>query len=180
MTEIRRGCKASSKHAGAPAAFRRSQPRRAGDLPLSRALSAAAAGTRGVPRHPCRRQPRGGAGRPDPPRRLASWAPVADELLQPQERRWTWSTGHWASSRARSALGVRADPGAVRGGLRWDDCASARRGCPGATDHITLPVSHLGMLVSARVARETGRVSAGQAGFRCDRALQLRHVQQLT
>jgi pimeloyl-ACP methyl ester carboxylesterase len=27
---------------------------------------------------------------------------------------------------------------------------------PGATDHITLPVSHLGMLLSARVARETG------------------------
>ncbi|HEV2286271.1 MAG TPA: hypothetical protein VGR80_09525, partial [Steroidobacteraceae bacterium] len=28
---------------------------------------------------------------------------------------------------------------------------------PGATDHIVLPVSHLGMLVSARVAHETGR-----------------------
>jgi hypothetical protein len=28
---------------------------------------------------------------------------------------------------------------------------------PGATDHISLPVSHLGMLVSARVAHETGR-----------------------
>ena len=27
---------------------------------------------------------------------------------------------------------------------------------PGATDHIILPVSHLGMLVSARVAHETG------------------------
>jgi len=27
---------------------------------------------------------------------------------------------------------------------------------PGATDHIVLPVSHLGMLLSARVARETG------------------------
>jgi len=27
---------------------------------------------------------------------------------------------------------------------------------PGATDHIVLPVSHLGMLVSARVAHETG------------------------
>jgi hypothetical protein len=27
---------------------------------------------------------------------------------------------------------------------------------PGATDHIALPVSHLGMLMSARVARETG------------------------
>jgi hypothetical protein len=26
----------------------------------------------------------------------------------------------------------------------------------GATDHIVLPVSHLGMLVSARVAHETG------------------------
>jgi hypothetical protein len=27
---------------------------------------------------------------------------------------------------------------------------------PGATDHIVLPVSHLGMLLSARVARQTG------------------------
>jgi len=27
---------------------------------------------------------------------------------------------------------------------------------PGATAHLVLPVSHLGMLVSARVARETG------------------------
>jgi hypothetical protein len=27
---------------------------------------------------------------------------------------------------------------------------------PGASDHIVLPVSHLGMLVSARVAREVG------------------------
>jgi hypothetical protein len=27
---------------------------------------------------------------------------------------------------------------------------------PGATDHITLPVSHFGMLLSARVAREAG------------------------
>jgi hypothetical protein len=27
---------------------------------------------------------------------------------------------------------------------------------PGATDHIVLPVSHLAMLVSARVAQETG------------------------
>jgi hypothetical protein len=27
---------------------------------------------------------------------------------------------------------------------------------PGATDHITLPVSHMGMLMSARVAQETG------------------------
>ena len=27
---------------------------------------------------------------------------------------------------------------------------------PGATDHITLPVSHMGMLLSARVAGEVG------------------------
>jgi hypothetical protein len=27
---------------------------------------------------------------------------------------------------------------------------------PGLSDHITLPVSHLGMLMSARVAHETG------------------------
>jgi hypothetical protein len=27
---------------------------------------------------------------------------------------------------------------------------------PGATQHLVLPVSHMGMLMSARVARETG------------------------
>jgi len=27
---------------------------------------------------------------------------------------------------------------------------------PGATDHIVLPVSHLGMLISTQVAQETG------------------------
>jgi hypothetical protein len=38
---------------------------------------------------------------------------------------------------------------------------------PGATDHIVVPVSHMGMLVSARVARESayflreGRFSLG-------------------
>jgi len=27
---------------------------------------------------------------------------------------------------------------------------------PGSTDHIVLPVSHMGMLISSRVAHETG------------------------
>jgi hypothetical protein len=27
---------------------------------------------------------------------------------------------------------------------------------PGATDHVVMPVSHLGLLVSARVAHQTG------------------------
>ena len=38
---------------------------------------------------------------------------------------------------------------------------------PGATDHIVLPVSHLGMLLSARVARETGSfLTAGRFSLR--------------
>jgi hypothetical protein len=38
---------------------------------------------------------------------------------------------------------------------------------PGMSDHIVLPVSHLGMLLSARVARETGSfLTQGRFGLR--------------
>jgi pimeloyl-ACP methyl ester carboxylesterase len=79
---------------------------------------------------------------------------VADELLRPRDRRWE----------ADRELGIIAGTQALGVGqilAKFDeDCdgtiAVSETQLPGATDHITLPVSHLGMLVSARVARETG------------------------
>jgi pimeloyl-ACP methyl ester carboxylesterase len=80
---------------------------------------------------------------------------VAEELLVPQERRWTHSR----------ALGIIAgtEPFGVGHLLAHFDedndgtVAVSETRMPGATDHLTLPVSHLGMLVSARVAQEVGR-----------------------
>jgi len=80
---------------------------------------------------------------------------VAEELLQPRERRW---------SQPR-ALGIVAGTQPLGLGQLLARFREANDGTvavsetrmPGATDHISLPVSHLGMLVSARVAHETGR-----------------------
>jgi len=79
---------------------------------------------------------------------------VAEELLTARQRRWA----------APRDLGIIA--GTRRVGLgqffaRFDEpsdgtVAVSETRLPGATDHITLPVSHMGMLLSARVARETG------------------------
>ena len=79
---------------------------------------------------------------------------VADELLRPRERRWA----------ADRELGIIAGTQPLGVGQILakfeEDCDGtigvSETQLPGATDHITLPVSHLGMLVSARVARETG------------------------
>ncbi|HUI62470.1 MAG TPA: alpha/beta hydrolase [Steroidobacteraceae bacterium] len=79
---------------------------------------------------------------------------VADELLRPRERRWSMDR----------PLGIIAGTQPVGFGqfvAHFDEACDGTVGVsetrlPGATDHITLPVSHLGMLVSARVARETG------------------------
>jgi pimeloyl-ACP methyl ester carboxylesterase len=79
---------------------------------------------------------------------------VADELLRPRERRWA----------ADRELGIIAGTQPLGVGqilAKFDEDCDGTIGVsetqlPGATDHITLPVSHLGMLVSARVARETG------------------------
>ena len=79
---------------------------------------------------------------------------VAEELLRPRERRWTFGR----------ALGIVAGTQSVGLGQFLagfeEECdgtvAVSETRLPGAADHITLPVSHLGMLVSARVARETG------------------------
>jgi pimeloyl-ACP methyl ester carboxylesterase len=79
---------------------------------------------------------------------------VAEELLQPNERRWTHER----------PLGIVA--GNQPFGLGQflaefvednDGTVAVSETCmPGAADHIVLPVSHLGMLLSARVAHETG------------------------
>ena len=79
---------------------------------------------------------------------------VGDELLRPRERRWSMDR----------PLGIIAGTQPVGFGqfvAHFDEACDGTIGVsetrlPGATDHITLPVSHLGMLVSARVARETG------------------------
>lgn len=79
---------------------------------------------------------------------------VADELLRPRERSWTFGR----------ALGIVAGTQSVGLGQFLagfeEDCDGtvgvSETRLPGATDHITLPVSHMGMLVSPRVARETG------------------------
>jgi pimeloyl-ACP methyl ester carboxylesterase len=79
---------------------------------------------------------------------------VAEELLQPRERRW---------AHARP-LGIIAGSQPIGVGQLLADFAEQNDGTvavsetrmPGATDHIVLRVSHLGMLLSARVAHETG------------------------
>jgi len=91
---------------------------------------------------------------------------VAEELLRPKERRWT---------HAQRPLGIIA--GTERFGVgqflaHFDEdndgtVAVSETHMPGATDHLTLPVSHLGMLVSARVAQEVGRfLSSGAFSLR--------------
>jgi pimeloyl-ACP methyl ester carboxylesterase len=79
---------------------------------------------------------------------------VAEELLQPRERRWTHER----------ALGIVAGTQPIGVGqllANFDEdndgtIAVSETRMPGMSDHIVLPVSHLGMLMSARVARETG------------------------
>lgn len=79
---------------------------------------------------------------------------VAEELLRRRTRQWTQPR----------PLGIVAGTQPIGMGQLLADFAEANDGTiavsetrmPGATDHIELPVSHLGMLMSARVARETG------------------------
>lgn len=95
--------------------------------------------------------------------RAAAFAPaahlmgpsVAEELLTARERRWTHPRG----------LGIVAGNQPLGLGqlfARFDEdndgtIAVSETRLPGATDHIVLPVSHLGMLLSERVAHQTGR-----------------------
>ncbi|HEY0766786.1 MAG TPA: alpha/beta hydrolase [Steroidobacteraceae bacterium] len=94
--------------------------------------------------------------------RASRFAPVphlmgqsaAQELLQPHERRWAHARplGIVAGSQPLGVGQLLADFAEENDGT----VAVSETRMPGATDHIVLPVSHLGMLLSARVARETG------------------------
>lgn len=79
---------------------------------------------------------------------------VAEELLQPRERRWTH----------QRELGIVAGTQPIGVGqllAAFDEdndgtIAVSETRMPGMSGHLVLPVSHLGMLMSARVAHETG------------------------
>lgn len=79
---------------------------------------------------------------------------VAEELLRPRERRWTFPR----------ELGVIAGTQPLGLGRLFARFAEDSDGTiavretqlPGLTAHLTLPVSHMGMLLSPRVAREVG------------------------
>ncbi len=79
---------------------------------------------------------------------------VAEELLVDRERRWTSSRplGIIAGTRP-FGLGQLFAP--LQGPSDGTIAVSETR-LPGATDHITMRASHMGMLLSVRVAREIG------------------------
>jgi pimeloyl-ACP methyl ester carboxylesterase len=79
---------------------------------------------------------------------------VADELLRPRERRWTFDRPLGIIAGSQS-IGL----GQFVAGFEEESdgtVAVSETRLPGAADHITLHVSHMGMLVAPRVARETG------------------------
>jgi len=79
---------------------------------------------------------------------------VAEELLQPHARHWTHARelGVIAGSQPLGFGQLLAGFDEPNDGT----VAVSETRMPGATGHLVLPVSHMGMLVSARVARETG------------------------
>jgi pimeloyl-ACP methyl ester carboxylesterase len=104
------------------------------------------------------------AGRFAPVARLFGQS-VAEELLQPCERRWAHARplGIIAGSQPLGVGQLLADFAEENDGT----VAVSETRMPGATDHIVLRVSHLGMLLSARVARETGWfLTHGRFGLR--------------
>jgi len=79
---------------------------------------------------------------------------VAEELLQPQTRRWTHARELGVVA-GTQPLGV----GQLIAGFDEENdgtVAVSETRMPGAADHLALPVSHIGLLLSGRVARETG------------------------
>ena len=79
---------------------------------------------------------------------------VAAELLTAHERRWT-------HARALGIVAGNQPLGLGQFFARFSEesdgtIAVSETRLPGASDHIVLPVSHLGMLLSERVAHETG------------------------
>ena len=79
---------------------------------------------------------------------------VTEELLQPRARHWTHprSLGIVAGTQPIGFGQLLADFDEPNDGT----VAVSETRMPGAADHIILPVSHLGMLLSARVAHEAG------------------------
>ena len=81
--------------------------------------------------------------------------PVADELLKPQDRRWTFADRQLGVIAGTQPFGV----GQFLAQFE-EDCdgtiAVSETRMPGATEHLVMPVSHAGLLVSPKVARETG------------------------
>jgi pimeloyl-ACP methyl ester carboxylesterase len=80
---------------------------------------------------------------------------VAEELLQPRAR-------HWSQGRPLGIIAGRQPVGVGQflAGFEEDNdgtVAVSETRMPGASAHLVLPVSHVGMLLSARVAGETGR-----------------------
>lgn len=79
---------------------------------------------------------------------------VAEELLRPCARQWTFDRPLGIIAGTQS-IGL----GQFLAGFE-EECDGtvgvSETRLAGATDHIVLPVSHMGMLVSPRVARETG------------------------
>jgi pimeloyl-ACP methyl ester carboxylesterase len=80
---------------------------------------------------------------------------VCEELLVARERRWTLprelgviaGTLPLGLGQLVTRFGAEANDGSI---------AVSETEIPGATAHLALPVSHMGLLLSARVARETG------------------------
>ena len=79
---------------------------------------------------------------------------VAEELLVERDRRWRWSRALGIIAGTRP-LGLGHLVARYRGENDGTIGVSETR-LPGATEHITVHSSHMGMLLSARVARETG------------------------
>lgn len=81
--------------------------------------------------------------------------PVEQELLQPQERQWTLQDRQLGVIAGRQPLGIGQFLAQFEEESDGTVAVSETR-MPGAAEHLVLPVSHAGLLVSARVARETG------------------------
>ena len=83
---------------------------------------------------------------------------VAQDLLQSHDRRWTHAN-ELGIVAGTQPLGVGQ---LIAGFTEANDgtVAVSETRMPGATAHITLPVSHIGMLVSGRVAHQTGHFLA--------------------
>ncbi|HTY50072.1 MAG TPA: alpha/beta hydrolase [Steroidobacteraceae bacterium] len=79
---------------------------------------------------------------------------VAQELLVARERRWTLARplGLIAGTRGPGLGSLFAHFGEANDGV----VAVSETRLPGATDHITLPATHLGLVLSGRVARQVG------------------------